>query len=172
MSGSKIAFGEPSGSNSRRLSDIVNVFQHAGFDTHICANIHEEIWFKLLGNACFNPICLLAGFPTDELIDDPSLNGLFIKMVDEVLELGKRLNIFPESDSRQRIGITRKLGKVITSMLQDAQGRKPFEVEAILGTLLNVADLADAPIPRVRAVYALTRMRAKMLDLLAERLLD
>ena len=172
MSGSKIAFGEPAGNNSRRLSDIANLFHHSGFDAHICENIREEIWLKLLGNACFNPVSLLVGSSTDKLIDDPLLNDLFIEMMDEVLELGNRLNISPEIDSRQRIAITRKLGTVKTSMLQDVEGHKPVEIEAILGTLVSVADLAGAPMPRVRAVYALARMRAKKLGLLPGYLLE
>jgi 2-dehydropantoate 2-reductase len=126
------------------------MFHHSGFDAHICENIREEIWLKLLGNACFNPVSLLVGSSTDELIDDPLLSDLFIEMMNEVLELGHRLNISPEIDSRQRIAITRKLGTVKTSMLQDVEGHKPVEIEAILGALVSVADLAGAPMPRVR----------------------
>lgn len=166
MSGSKIAFGEPDGTKSRRLSDIIHLFEQAGFDACLSENVREEVWLKLLGNACFNPVSLLVDSSTDEMIDDPLLNDLFIEMMNETLELGARINIAPAIDARQRIAITRKLGKVNTSMRQDVEAHKPVEIEAILGTLIAVADLAGAPLPRVRAVYALARMRAKKLGVL------
>jgi 2-dehydropantoate 2-reductase len=168
MSGSKIVFGEPGGGTSIRVSQMAEVFVGAGFDAHAHENIREEIWLKLLGNACFNPVSLLVGCPTDELIDDPFLNVLFIDMMNELLDLGRRLGISPEIDPQQRIAITRKLGAVKTSMLQDIEGHKTVEIEAILGALMAVADLAGAPVPRTRAVYALARMRAKTLGLLPD----
>ncbi|TSD76901.1 2-dehydropantoate 2-reductase [Pseudomonas sp. KBS0710] len=166
MSGSRIVFGEPTGGNSARVDATTQVFCDAGFDAHAHANVREEIWLKLLGNACFNPVSLLVGCATDELIDDPFLHALFIGMMDELLDLGRALGIAPQIDSAQRIAITRKLGKVKTSMLQDVEGHKPVEIEAILGTLVSVADRVGAPIPRTRTVYALARMRAKNLGIL------
>nr|WP_256590403.1 ketopantoate reductase C-terminal domain-containing protein [Pseudomonas sp. DP16D-R1] len=62
--------------------------------------------------------------------------------------------------------MTRKLGKVKTSMLQDVEAHKPVEIEAILGALVAVANLTGASMPRTRPVYALARMRAKALGLL------
>ncbi|WP_312668863.1 ketopantoate reductase C-terminal domain-containing protein [Stutzerimonas nitrititolerans] len=57
---------------------MADVFLEAGFDAHTHENIREEIWLKLLGNACFNPVSLLVGCSTDEMIDDPNLNILFV----------------------------------------------------------------------------------------------
>lgn len=168
MSGSKIVFGEPGGGSSSRISEVADVFLRAGFDAHAHENIREEIWLKLLGNACFNPVSLLVSCATDEMIDDPNLNTLFVEMMSELLELGNRLGISPKIDPLQRIAITRKLGKVKTSMLQDVEGHKHVEIEAILGALISVADLAGAPMARTRTVYALARMRAKTLGLLPE----
>ncbi|MDD1000027.1 2-dehydropantoate 2-reductase [Pseudomonas sp. TNT2022 ID1044] len=166
MSGSKIVFGEPGGGLSERVSDVAGVFLDAGFDAHAHDNIREEIWLKLLGNACFNPVSLLVDGSTDELIDDQFLHALFIDMMEEILELGTRLGISPEIDPQQRIAITRKLGKVTTSMLQDVEAHRPVEIEAILGALVAVADQTGATMPRTRTVYALARMKAKSLGLL------
>ncbi|MEN1831689.1 2-dehydropantoate 2-reductase [Pseudomonas lijiangensis] len=165
ISGSRIAFGEPGGGYSERIKTITEIFCDAGFDAHAHENIREEIWLKLLGNACYNPVSLLVGATTDELIDDPFLHALFIGMMDEVLDLGRRLGLAPVIDPKQRIAITRKLGKVKTSMLQDVEGNKPVEIQAILGALVSVADRVGAPLTRTRTVYALARMRAATLRL-------
>lgn len=123
---------------------------------------------RTLGNACFNPVSLLVGCSTDEMIDDPNLNILFVEMMSELLELGSRLGVSPKIDPHQRIAITRKLGKVKTSMLQDVEAHKPVEIEAILGAMMSVADLVGAPMTRTRTVYGLARMRARTLGLLPE----
>lgn len=166
MSGNRLVFGEPAGGLSARAETIAKAFHDAGFDAHADENVREQIWLKLLGNACFNPVSLLVGGTTDELIDDPFVHAVCVEMMDEVLELGRRLGLSPEIDPTQRIAITRKLGKVKTSMLQDVEGQRPVEIEAILGALVGVADRVGAPLPRTRTVYALARMRAKLLGLL------
>jgi len=102
------------------------------------------------------------------MIDDPNLNILFVEMMGELLELGSRLGISPKINPQQRIAITRKLGKVKTSMLQDVEGHKPVEIEAILGAMMSVADLVGVPMARTRTVYGLARMRARTLGLLPE----
>ncbi|WP_395607237.1 2-dehydropantoate 2-reductase [Pseudomonas sp. B22129] len=166
MSGNRLVFGEPAGGLSARAETLAKAFHDAGFDAHADENVREQIWLKLLGNACFNPVSLLVGGTTDELIDDPFVHAVCVEMMDEVLELGRRLGLSPEIDPTQRIAITRKLGKVKTSMLQDVEGQRPVEIEAILGALVGVADRVGAPLPRTRTVYALARMRAKLLGLL------
>ncbi|WP_240999047.1 ketopantoate reductase family protein [Pseudomonas viridiflava] len=166
MSGSRIVFGEPGGGYSEWTETIARIFCDAGFDAHAHENVREEIWLKLLGNACYNPVSLLVGAATDELIDDPFLHALFIDMMDELLDLGRRLGLSPAIDPEQRIAITRKLGKVKTSMLQDVEGNRPVEIQAILGALVSVADRVGAPLPHTRTVYALARMRAATLGLL------
>lgn len=166
MSGSRIVFGEPAGGSSARVEAIASVFRDAGFDAHAHENVREVIWLKLLGNACYNPVSLLVGCSTDQLIDDPFLHNLFIEMMKELLDLAKQLGLFPEIDPQQRIAITRNLGKVKTSMLQDVEGHKPVEIDAILGVLVSVADLVGVSAPHTRTVYALSRMRAATLGLL------
>jgi 2-dehydropantoate 2-reductase len=43
-------------------------------------------------------------------------------------------------------------------MLQDVRAGRPLEIEALLGALVELADISDAPIPSIRAVYACARL--------------
>ncbi|WP_426788639.1 ketopantoate reductase family protein [Xanthomonas campestris] len=166
VSGSRIVLGEPAGGDSERVETIAEIFRSASFDAHAHDNVREEIWLKLLGNACYNPVSLLVGAATDALIDDPFLHALFIEMMGELLDLGQRLGLSPAIDPEQRIAITRKLGNVKTSMLQDVEGNRPVEIQAILGTVVAAAAQVGVLIPHTRTVYALARMRAATLGLL------
>jgi len=64
-----------------------------------------------------------------------------------------------------RIAMTRKLGKIKTSMLQDAEAGRPLEIEAIIGATVEVGRELNVAMPFLEAVYGLTRLRGAMLGL-------
>jgi 2-dehydropantoate 2-reductase len=57
----------------------------------------------------------------------------------------------------ERLDVTRRLGDFRTSMLNDAEAKRPLEVEALLGSVVELADKLDTPVPASRVVYALAR---------------
>jgi len=165
-SGNRVVFGEPAGAGSDRVTRITEAFKTAGFGAEASDNIRREIWLKLLGNLCFNPVSALVGCTTDELIDDPRLHALFVGVMSEALALGTALGIPVDIKPADRIAITRKLGTVKTSMLQDVEAGRPLEVEGIVGAAVEAAEAIGHPAPLLSAVYALVRRRAEVLGLL------
>ena len=165
-SGNRVVFGEPAGGISPRAQSMADLFRQAGFDAEASAGIRQEIWLKLLGNACFNPVSLITRSATDLLIDDPGVYALFTTMMHETLAVGAAAGITVAIEPQQRLALTRRLGHVKTSMLQDAQANRPVELEAILGAVVEVARLSGTPAPLLGAVYALARMHAATAGLL------
>ncbi len=166
-SGSRVVFGEagrPAGSPaSQRLQDWVALLQRAGFEAEASGDIRTEAWKKLLGNACFNPVSLLTGSPTDRMIDDPEVYALFVAMMGEVLAVGRAMGVDAAIEPPARLAITRKLGNVKTSMLQDAEAGRPVEIDAILGAVADIASALDVAAPHCRAVLAMAQLRARAL---------
>ncbi len=170
-SGNRVVFGEPTGNAnesapSERVQRITEVFTQAGFGAEASQDIRREIWLKLLGNLCFNPVSALVGCSTDRLIDDPRLHQLFVGMMGEALELGRALGIAVDIKPADRIAFTRKLGTVKTSMLQDVEAGRPIEIDGILGAPVEAAEALKHAAPLLSAVYALARKRAEVLGLL------
>lgn len=169
-SGSRVVFGEVSQPADRpaseRLRAWVALLMSAGFDAEASTDIRQEVWKKLLGNACFNPVSLLTGSPTDDLIDDPGIYRLFSSMMTETLAVGRALGLELAIPVAERIALTRKLGHVKTSMLQDAEASRPVEIHAILGAVTELADALGVAAPACETVYALARMRARCAGLL------
>lgn len=166
-SGSRLVFGEPSGHPSDRLTRLVALFHAAGMTAETSSDIRTEVWAKLLGNASFNPVSMLTGSATDLLIDDPAIQALFVTMMTETIAVGRALGLDLAVRPQERIALTRKLGNVKTSMLQDVEAGKPVELDAILGAVLELAVRCGVPAPATETVYALARMRAKTLGLIA-----
>jgi 2-dehydropantoate 2-reductase len=167
-SGSRLVFGEVTGGPteavaSPRMQALVDFLKFNGFDAELSGNIRAEVWRKLLGNACFNPVSLLCESSTDQLIDDPHVHALFVALMLETIAVGKSLGIDVGISPDDRIAITRKLGAVKTSMLQDAQAQRRVELSAILGAVIELARRGSTPTPSSDAVYALAKMRARTL---------
>ncbi len=169
-SGTKLVFGDvlttAGGAPSPRVVEFVTSMKAAGFDAEGNANIRSEVWKKLLGNACFNPVSLITGSPTDLMIDEPRIHALFVAMMQESLAVARALGIDAAIEPVARIALTRKLGHVKTSMLQDAEAGRPVEIEAILGAVIEIAGKVGIPVPICNAVYGLARMRAQTFGLL------
>ena len=170
-SGSKVVFGEPGSAPGAaptvRLAALVAMLRAAGFDAESSTDIRTEVWKKLLGNACFNPVSLLTGSATDLLIDDPGIHKLFVAMMRETLAVGAALGLHPGTQPEERIALTRKLGNIKTSMLQDAEAGRAVEIEAILGAVAELGGKLDVATPTLDVVLALARMRARTFGLLS-----
>jgi 2-dehydropantoate 2-reductase len=59
----------------------------------------------------------------------------------------------------QRAGIT------VETMLQDVEGGRPIEIEALLGAPREIAALAGIATPHLDRLYAATRLMAESLGL-------
>lgn len=159
--GGRLLLGEPAGGDSARVEALALRLHRAGLDAQPSEDIRRDIWIKLLGNACFNPVSLLTGAPTDAMIDEPQLHALFVRMMEEAIAIGGRLGLRLQVDPLQRIAQARSLGTIKTSMLQDLEARRPVELDAIVGALVECAAAVAMPVPTLASVLALARLRAR-----------
>jgi 2-dehydropantoate 2-reductase len=65
----------------------------------------------------------------------------------------------------ERIDLARQLGAAKISMLQDIERRRPLELAAIVGAVVELAEMAGLPVPTIRLVHALAQARAKALGI-------
>ena len=164
-SGSRMVFGEPDNSRSARAEGLARAFTEAGFVSNCVDDIRLEIWLKLFGNVSFNPVSVLAGVSTDRMIDEPGVHELFVRMMSETAAIGRAMGIKVGVTPEARIAMTRKMGQIKTSMLQDAESARPLEIEAIIGATVEVGRKLGVPMPFLESVYGLTRLRGEMLGL-------
>jgi 2-dehydropantoate 2-reductase len=158
--GQRFVFGEPGGGVSPRVEALTAMFSRAGFAAEASPNMRTDIWVKLLGNACFNPVSMLTLAHTDDMIDDPGLHQLFVRMMTESLAVAERLGLEIAIQPTERIASTRKMGHIKSSMLQDLEAGRGLEIEAILGALVECAQAAQVPTPTLETVLAIARGRA------------
>ena len=167
--GGRVVVGEPAGGLSERAQHWAGVLADAGLGAVASDDIRSELWLKLLGNACANPLSLLTGVTTDRMQDDDPMRQLFERMMTECISLGRRLGLTIQTDTAQRMAQTRKLGAIKTSMLQDMEAGRGVELDAILGAALESASALQQPVPYLESAFALACMRAQQAGLYFSR---
>jgi 2-dehydropantoate 2-reductase len=157
----RFVMGEPDGSESARIKRLTGIMDAGQLDAPITRDIRTEIWLKLWGNLCFNPLSVLTGATIDRLTSEPDLVALETAMMLEAEKVANALDIrFPYGVER-RIEITAMAGARKTSTLQDFERGKPLEIEPLLGAVVELGELAGMEMPLCRAVLALVRERGR-----------
>jgi 2-dehydropantoate 2-reductase len=158
-----IELGEPDGTLSERAEQLRARLASAGFACRTSADIRSAIWNKLIGNAGLNPVAALTCATLDRILDDPGVRTLLLTAMDEVIAVGSALGLRIRQSSCERLEMGRSLGAVEVSMLQDVRHGRPLEYEALCAVVVQIGERAGVPVPTLRALAALIRLRAQQL---------
>src|SRR5258708_9291044 len=123
---------------SDRLATVVERFARVGFKTEATQAIRTAIWLKLWGNATVNPISVLATTTVDRLLDDSRVKATLRNAMTEVRAVAEKLGITFNLSLDERFVQTARLGAFKTSMLQDLEAGRPLEIEALVGTVVEL----------------------------------
>jgi 2-dehydropantoate 2-reductase len=159
--GNGLIIGEPSGEPSARVQKLLALLQLAGFAATVSAQIQRDIWYKLWGNMTMNPISAITGATTDKILDDGLVLGLVSSVMLEAKDIGARIGLPIDQQPEDRHAVTRKLGAFKTSMLQDVEGGKPLELDALVGAVQELGRLTQVPTPYTDALFGLARLHAR-----------
>jgi 2-dehydropantoate 2-reductase len=160
IEGNRISLGEPDGSRSDRIRALADALVKAGLRAPITTRIRPEIWVKLLGNMSFNPISALTGATLAAIARDPDVFVLVKNMMLEAQAVANRIGIEFPITIEQRIAGAEKVGEHKTSMLQDLEMGRPLELEALVGSVLELGGRLGIDMPHTKAVYACTKLLA------------
>jgi len=160
--GNKLILGEPSGERTTRVLALVGLLQRAGFEVPLSDRIQSDIWFKLWGNMTMNPVSAITGATSSQVLDDDLVRRFCTRVMGEAKEIGAYLGIVIEQEPDDRHAVTRKLGSFKTSMLQDVEAGKPVELDALVGAVRELGELAQVPTPYTDALLGLARLHARV----------
>jgi 2-dehydropantoate 2-reductase len=152
----------PSG-GSDKIELLAGLFRKGGVPCEIESDIITARWRKLMWNAPFNPISVLAGgADTREMIEYEPALMLARAVMEEVRALAEKTgHPLPPSSIDKIINDTRSMTPSRTSMLQDYDQNRPMEVEAILGNAVRIAQRHAVPVPHIESLYGLLALKDK-----------
>ncbi len=161
LENNRLSLGEPHGGVTPRTSALADVLRGAGFRCRVKADPRDEIWLKLLGNLCFNPISALTLATLDRIADDPGAARVCKLMMLEARTIAERLGATIRMDIDRRIAVSGAVGKHRTSMLQDLEAGRPMEIDALVTAVQELGRLVDVPTPAIDVVLSLIRLRGE-----------
>jgi 2-dehydropantoate 2-reductase len=167
IEGDRFPLGELDGSSSERVQRISECFTRAGFKAPVLADIRSEIWLKLWGNLTFNPISGLTQATLSDICQYSLSRGLAADMMREAQDVAAKLGISFRVTLDKRIAGAEKVGRHKTSMLQDIEAGRAPEIDALVGSVAELARMTDTPTPHIDTVYALVKLLAHNME--AER---
>ncbi|MBK1659823.1 2-dehydropantoate 2-reductase [Paracraurococcus ruber] len=160
--GDRFTLGEPDGSRSDRANALSAALVAAGFKAPVRPKIRDEMWVKLWGNMAFNPLSALTTATLDVITGDAELRAVCRQMMLEGQAVAEKLGVRFAIDVDKRIAGGAEVGAHKTSMLQDLERGRPMEVDALLGSVVELAEMVEVPAPTCRTVLALLRTRARL----------
>lgn len=163
--GKKFSLGEPDGSMSERCHRLARALAAGGFEAPVVKDIRSEIWLKLWGNLCFNPISALTRATLDIVSTEPGLRQLSFHMMTEAEDIATRFGSSFRVTIEKRINGAARVGAHRTSMLQDLENGRPLEVDALLTSVQEMGRLVDVKTPRIDAVLALIQQLGRSLQI-------
>ncbi|TYB42530.1 2-dehydropantoate 2-reductase [Actinomadura chibensis] len=159
--GERIILGDPAG-GSARAEPVAAALRRAGFEVETADRIQRAVWYKLWGNMTLNPLSLITGATMDRILDDPLARGFASACMREAAEVGARIGLPIGTDPEERHAVSRGLGAVRTSMLQDAEAGRPVELDALVGGVAELGRTVGVATPSVDALLGLARLNARV----------
>ncbi|MEO8153511.1 MAG: 2-dehydropantoate 2-reductase [Rhizobacter sp.] len=163
IEGNRFTLGEPDGSRSPRVEALSQALMKAGFKSPISKDIRGEIWVKLWGNLSFNPISALTHATLQDICRFPATRELAASMMREAQTVAEKLGVEFRISLDKRIAGAEAVGAHKTSMLQDVEAGRALELEALVGSVVELGRITETPTPTISAIYAATMLLGKML---------
>ena len=156
----RLVVGRFPAGKSDKTNQLARLFNDSGVPCTVSENVVTDRWRKLVWNAPFNPISVLAGgADTKTMVDNPESLELARQVMDEVCQIAEAVgHPLPVGVVEENIQGTRRMSPYKSSMLVDFEAGRPMEVEAILGNGIRAAKRHNLAVPYMKSLYGLLKL--------------
>jgi len=150
-----IIIGELDNKRTDRITQIEEVFKHAGLDTTIAADIQVALWTKFLFIASFSGIGAIADAPAGVLRSDPKWRSQMLSAMHEIYALAhaRGVKLPPDSVDKVMAAVDGLPEDATSSMHRDIAAGKPSELESQNGAVVRMAREAGVDVPTHTLIY-------------------
>ncbi|MFW6149293.1 MAG: ketopantoate reductase family protein, partial [Atribacterota bacterium] len=138
----KIILGELNGRKTKRIENIVNIFNEAGVETIVSVDIVKEIWIKAIINSSINPLTTIFECKNGYLLQNPILERIVERVCEESTGIANANGI-----KLSYIDMLEKTKEVInytsenySSMLQSFKKGRKTEIGSINGKIVEIGE--------------------------------
>jgi 2-dehydropantoate 2-reductase len=165
-----VLIGSPDAADTARQAAAVRWAAHlaaAGVPAEPTTAIVAELWAKVLYSAALNPLGALLGVPYGALAEDPDTRAIMDAVIDEAFAVAAAEGVslrWPDAGTYRREFYGRLVPATAghrSSMLQDLEGGRPTEIDAINGWVATRAALHGVGASTNALLVRLVRARAR-----------
>ena len=164
LEGNRFMLGEPSGEKTERVTALAEAMTAGGLKAPVRRKIRDDIWFKLLGNATFNPVSVLTGATLEQMGQHAGARAVIRTLMEEAAAVAGALGVRFAMGLDKRIDGGAAVGAHKTSMLQDYELGRPLEIDALVASVSELGRLVDVPTPVLDATTELLRLKVQLRD--------
>jgi 2-dehydropantoate 2-reductase len=151
---------EPSPAPMDEIERLADACTRAGMPTAAAADARGPQWRKVIFNAATNPIGALTGLTHGRVCEDEGLRRLVSALVDEGKAVAGAQSIELDADPEELIDYAARPDVAYdhkASMLQDAEARRPTEIDYLNGGVARFGREHGVATPLNEAVTALIK---------------
>ncbi len=163
IEGNRFTLGELDGSRSERIEALSQAMMRAGFKAPVTKDIRGEIWLKLWGNLSFNPISALTHATLEDICQFEPTRSLAANMMREAQTIAEKLGVVFKVSLDKRIAGAQAVGAHKTSMLVDVEHGRALELNALVGSVVELGRITNTPTPTIDAIFAAAQLLAHTL---------
>jgi 2-dehydropantoate 2-reductase len=156
--GDRFSLGEPDGSKSERVQRLSAMMTAAGFKAPVQTRLRSEIWLKVAGNATLNPVSVVTRATLGEIFASEQSRQLIRTLMQEVASVARSIGVELPVSIEKRMAGAAAVAAHKTSMLQDFEARKPLELDALLGAVIEIAGWNGIEVPSLHTLYGLAKL--------------
>jgi len=156
----RLVIGRFPAGKSAKTEELAKLFNDSGLSCTVSEDVLTDRWRKLVWNAPFNPISVLAGgADTKTMVENPESLELARQVMEEVCRVAEAVgHPLPAGVVQENIDGTRRMSPYKSSMLVDFEAGRPMEVEAILGNGIRAAKRHKVAVPHMESLYGLLKL--------------
>jgi 2-dehydropantoate 2-reductase len=151
---------EPSPAGMDEVERLADACTRGGLPTRAVADARGPQWRKVIFNAATNPVGALTGLTHGQVCEDAELRRLVSGLVDEGKAVAAAQGIELDADPEELIDHAARPEVAYwhkASMLQDAEARRPTEIDYLNGGIVRFGREQGVPTPLNEAVTALIK---------------
>lgn len=162
----RFTIGEPDRTRSDRVEKLSSALIEAGFEAPVRDDVRWNVWLKLWGNVCFNPVSALTHATLDRVTSEPSLRALCKTMMYEARAVSQSLGLnIPEDMIERRLNAAGSVKGHKISMLQDLERGRSLELDALVTAVQELGRLTGVATPAIDIVLAMIQERGRQAGL-------
>ena len=135
----------------KECQQLAEALSRGGKDTIAKEDPRGDVWTKVIFNCASNGVCALTHLPHG--IGYEQVTGLMNNIVQEGIDVAKKLGIHLEKDPKEMLEYGRKVAyRHKPSMLQDIEAQRITEIDSLNGGIAKIGYAIDVPCPLNQAV--------------------